>query len=326
MNGKWLDKNGKATKKSFGTANEFKTDTNGIIKIENLPIGNKYQVYETSLGEYKHVYALNSIKIEGKNETAKYVWAPTIQTSGDNEKTITNKQKYIKLSGFVWLDNKTSDNKFNPNEARIGNVQVKLKDQNGTVIKATTTSTTRAGVGRYEFDKVEIKNLGNYHVEFIYDGLTYENVKVNKNDMNGAKASEGTGRESFNNMFKAIEYDTTINNTKLTYDSEVHKSINTNKVKTSKMNETNTRYDLKIENEGDFTISATTENAGYNLKDKYDAMAKNGIVTEISGINLGLYEREMPDLAVVNDLYSVKVSINGYEHIYTYDERGDERI
>ncbi len=54
----------------------------------------------------------------------------------------------------------------------------------------------------------------------------------------------------------------------------------------------------------------------YSAQDIY-----NNSITEIPNINLGLYEREMPDLAVLKDLYNTKLSINGYSHVYQYDQR-----
>lgn len=42
------------------------------------------------------------------------------------------------------------------------------------------------------------------------------------------------------------------------------------------------------------------------------------MVTEIENINLGLYERGQTDLSLVKDVYSAKLSINGYNHIYEY--------
>ena len=86
-----------------------------------------------------------------------------------------------------------------------------------------------------------------------------------------------------------------------------------------------------------YLISATTLNAyegGINnvlvkventdssqyIKATPEAIRENG-VEEISNINLGLQEREQPDLAIVKDIQSAKVKINGAEHIYEYNDR-----
>ena len=42
---------------------------------------------------------------------------------------------------------------------------------------------------------------------------------------------------------------------------------------------------------------------------------------EIKWINQGLYEREQPDMAAVKDLENVRVSVNGYQHVYNYSQR-----
>lgn len=329
--GKWLDSTGQATKTSFSSAYEFKTanidlDGNGkigegesgVIKIDKLPIGKRYYIYETNLGEYSDIYEIGNTKIDGEIEQAKLVWAPQI-TSDVQVQNITNKQKYVTLSGFVWLDNYERNDIYDDEfESLINNVQVKLKDKNtGNEVKSTTTSITEDGIGQYKFEKVNVNKLEDYYIEFTYDGLTYQNVNVNKNNKNGSKASEGTtGRENFNNMFESIENDTSINKTKLTYDFSNHKSVNTNK---SVMNKVSIFVNhLKVEKQGDFTIISTTENAGYNINDSYTQGTR-----EISGINLGLYEREQPDLSLTNDIDSIKVSVNGYNHTYKYNGRED---
>ena len=62
-----------------------------------------------------------------------------------------------------------------------------------------------------------------------------------------------------------------------------------------------------------------TDSSQY-IKATPEAIRENG-VEEISNINLGLQEREQPDLAIVKDIQSAKVKINGAEHIYEYNDR-----
>ena len=44
-------------------------------------------------------------------------------------------------------------------------------------------------------------------------------------------------------------------------------------------------------------------------------------VVEIGGLNLGVEERIMPDLAVVQDMDNVEIKLNGYTHTYQYAQR-----
>ncbi|MEG1009596.1 MAG: SdrD B-like domain-containing protein, partial [Clostridia bacterium] len=65
-----------------------------------------------------------------------------------------------------------------------------------------------------------------------------------------------------------------------------------------------------------YNITANTNEAGYNIREHF----KYGM-EEIKHINLGLYGREQPDLAVIKDVQNAIVTINGYEHTYNYADR-----
>ena len=44
-------------------------------------------------------------------------------------------------------------------------------------------------------------------------------------------------------------------------------------------------------------------------------------IDEIKNINLGLKEREMPDLSIIQDVETAQVRLNGYTHTYHYEDR-----
>ena len=44
-------------------------------------------------------------------------------------------------------------------------------------------------------------------------------------------------------------------------------------------------------------------------------------IDTIENINLGVKERAQPDLALTKDIYSAKVTVNGYEHTYMYNQK-----
>ncbi len=257
--------------------------------------------------------------------------------------TVYNERKYIKLSGYVWEDNlwsetKTSNrneyyndaqfngNKNDVNDKLVQGIKVELKDRNGNVIKETVTDNQ----GSYIFDKVEISELSNYYIEFQYNGLCYQNVKLGLDKENGNKASEEDNRTAFNNSYATISKGKS-NDYNLTYDESTE--YESKLLYRSDRDKTKYNYGYK-ENESSempisgvdeqYIIRANTKNA-YN--DGYldrimsqDYIIENGI-EEISNINLGILKRQQADLAVVKDLNTVKVSINNKEHIYKYADR-----
>lgn len=61
---------------------------------------------------------------------------------------------------------------------------------------------------------------------------------------------------------------------------------------------------------------------GYNIQEQYRKLvAQNGSVNEITNINLGIVEREQPNLSIKSDIDNAQIKINGYEHTYKYAKR-----
>ena len=60
----------------------------------------------------------------------------------------------------------------------------------------------------------------------------------------------------------------------------------------------------------------------FSLKERLDQLkVTNPSADRIDDVNLGLKVREKPNMSVLKDIESVKLSINGYNHIYDYDTR-----
>ena len=189
-----------------------------------------------------------------------------------------------------------------------------------------------------------IENLQNYNIEFEYNGLKYECVKTEKElfpnkqnayEMeNSSKAKEIENesvnlRKDFNNFYATITGDNSLDTSKsettgkvfgtdttLTYESKAHVSTLVQ----------NTSYsvesaDKKVNPKESVSMRADTNTAGCSFKDMYDLLPSGA--REISNVNLGLYEREQPDLAIVTDIDNIKLSINGYKHTYNYRQRND---
>lgn len=89
---------------------------------------------------------------------------------------------------------------------------------------------------------------------------------------------------------------------------------------TNKLEYKRENYVSTLINSGQYTIPATTTETGYNIASYFNY----GYVEEIENINLGLYEREQPNLILQKDIDNVRLAINGYEHTYEYNNRANE--
>jgi len=283
---------------------EFVTDQNGEILVKNLLVGT-YVAYETKNPNYGY-----EIITEGKEKS--------IVVDKTTELKIPNKQKYIKLSGYVWLDQvdgklserndlyKQEDElKLDTRDILLDGITVRLKDKTGNTVKEAKT----ANGGAYLFTEVLVEDLDNYYIEFEYDGLTYTNVIPHIDKDNGSKSAENaTIREKFNQNFAVIEGKT--ESTGITRD------VNGNKKYDLSYNINKLEHKATLINNGQYPITATTNETGYVIKDHFTYGQE-----EIKYINLGLHAREQPDIAIVNDIQNVKLTVNGYSHIYEYDQR-----
>ena len=285
-------------------ATEFITDQNGKIHIEDLVVGT-YIAYETTLGG-NYGYEL----LEG---------GQTISLTADQVTVavIGNKQIYVKLSGFVWLDkiaekqsirnNLYKDNNFDTDDILLDGITVRLKDRtNGETVKEAKT----ADGGAYLFVDILIEKLQDYYIEFEYDGLTYTNVVPHIDVNNGSKSAENaTTRDNFNKDFSVVE-GTNSESVGITRDS------NGNQKHTLNYNIDQNAHTSSLINNGQYPITANTNETGYSIREHFEYGQE-----EIKYINLGLYEREQPDIALKKDIENVNVAINGYNHIYQYAQR-----
>lgn len=250
------------------------------------------------------------------------------------------------LAGYVWEDiaqSKASERndlyEVSSNDIRIGGITVYLK-KNGNIIAKRKTNTTNIdksnkigeyffpAKGDYEIDdnnlktwdyEINISELSQYSIEFEYNGLKYENVVTNLDVANGSKAAETeNNRSTVNINYHNINGGTakttkttgvTGEGTSLTYTSgnNYNSELVQNTAYTAESVSGSTDVDAA-------RIYADTKTAEYTF-------AWSTGVRVIRNINLGIYEREQPDLAVVTDIDNVQLSINGYNHTYNYKQR-----
>ena len=325
--GKYIKQNDKGVISYVDKANAttFITDKNGEILVENLIYGT-YIAYETQNPHYGYEIIKDGKEVE-------------LVVGEISELPIGNKQKYIKLSGYVWEDfiqddkvstknNLFHDGTSDVNDKLLNGITVRLKDSSGKVIQETKTQkldiyTTNGndGNGEYRFENVEKDKLGDYYIEFEYDGLVYTNVSPNINLNNGSKSIESTTeRESFNKGFSTVRGEKNQSSSiGVGYTTDSPDSDKGNKVYDLTYKLSN--HTATLENDGKtFIIVANTTDAGYNLDSQHIAGQE-----EIQYINLGIYKRSQPQLVVRKEIENVKLGINDFEHTYVYENRFDNQ-
>lgn len=309
----------------------FITESNGTLTINNLEVyspktGDKYtyKLIETSNSNYGYtidIVELGSTKLESNKTT---------------NVTITNKMKYTKLSGYVWIENPAGksndydfvytegasssdikltdlyiyrDGKLIKNPGAITNIEIKLRNkQTGEFIKTLPDEFDENG--KYTFNNVEIEKLEDYEVVFIYNGYYYTTIVEQLEKDNGSKVKEvAEERENLNNKFATVKENGEIIGT--------DGSVNT--VQYQKDGHTSTVSSLDF----DTTISANTTIANYNLKEAFNTLKANssGVTKELGNINMGIVLREQPKTSVNEDIYSVLVEFDGYQYNYKYNGR-----
>ena len=334
---KWIYMTGTALSYTnlYSNATEFYTKSNGLTdKIEDLPLG-IYDIYEINLGSNSDWYQLDTVTnvpIEpNKTDTINAIKKTcTLSRINNNQVKLMefefeNKKVFINLSGYVWVDKQTSKgsernnlyktnltNYIDDNDVRLDEVIVRLRKTDGTIERQTITSNG----GTYSFTRVlrSVLGDGGYYIEFEYDGLKYTNVIPYINESSGSKAKEkASDRTQLNTDFSVIEGGENKAGTK---NSQYGYTIDSNGNKKYDLTYTKTGYTSILNNSGTFKMHSDTTSANYLLKDHFTSETK-----EIANINLGLYERDQPNIAIVQDIQNVRIGVNDYWHTYNYLSR-----
>ena len=296
-------------------ATEFITDENGKIQLDYVPKG-EYIAYETRNPNYGYVVdsseGIQVVPEEGA------------------EVTLTNPPEYVKLSGMVWLDKQSEKMSVRNDLYRLDDnddqdvlmegIKVTLKDkrtgepvtdrieglaEDQVIVNPTYTDAE----GNYHFDYVSADDLENYYVEFEYDGMIYQNVTPNlENVEKGSKASE-PDRQTFNNNYSTIER----GNAELQASAKDSQGNEHGRVNYKVQEQSELKRILEKESTESCEIIATTDAAGYVID--LETRDENN---EIKYINLGIYERLQTDLSIRSEIAKVTAEINGYGHVYNY--------
>ncbi|MCI8759885.1 MAG: LPXTG cell wall anchor domain-containing protein [Clostridia bacterium] len=350
--GKYLakDSNGKIIYVNEAHKSAFKTGARGAnkgrINLKDLAVGT-YIAYEKDNPNYGYVVDTET--------TQKELIIDKSRTPMELEEwKIANPQVYIRLSGYVWIDKRygkdaKANNIFKDQEEKgldgsvldqndilFNGITVRLIDKTtGKIVKnekedssnygkemETVTSQLNRykgngndGNGEYLIEDVLIEKLGDYYMEFEYDGLIYTNVPRNVTKDNGSKAAEGQdARQEFNDKFASIE-----GAGKLT---AVAKDKDGNEQQKFDYEEIDEGRAIQYKNNQQFMITANTDAKDTDTSKNY--VIKEHFVNdlrEIQYINLGLTEREQPDIGIEKDLHNVRLEVNGCGHTYLYSQR-----
>lgn len=293
----------------------FTTDSSGKFKISNLPIHYSYEIEEVdlpaALAQYYDVQSTNlNVKLVNNCYGA-------VSTG-----TYRNEQLRVDIQGSVWEDiaagkKSLRDDMYGAGDKKVNGITVYLR-KGGAVISQTITDLA----GNYFFAAkgsdytIDIASIGQYSIEFEYNGLKYENVDIAKGY---SKAKEiDTDRERLNKNYHNINGASkkdegnkgiTGEGANLTYTSG--ESYNSQLLQ-------NTRYSsgsLAGSTEVDKAkISADTTTAGF-------VFSWSAGIRVIRGIDFGIYEREQPDLAIVSDIDNIQLTINNHTNTYEYKAR-----
>ncbi len=312
------------------SAKEFVTDEKGYINLRKIECYKKYYAIETGLvnKEDEDFYRLHKGEIEFDLRNPNV----TVGSSYVKEVQVTNQQAYTKLSGIVWEDihdtskNTLRNDVYDKDETLIEGIEVRLvyvgsgetvKNEDG---KEFITYTDKNGF--YEFKKVLKSELENYNVIFKYNGLKYENVKPHPEKTNGSKSVD-KDRDKFNAQYAIIENgvskkedNTETNSLSYKRDSKEHKSTLVKHLGYT----AESGKEFVTPKSGSDGIRIYADTSIIELRD-YLKVPEGKKFEEVRNINLGIYEKMQPDLALVKDIQNVRLTINGYEHTYDYAQR-----
>lgn len=234
----------------------------------------------------------------------------------------------INLKGYVWkeLENMSPNGKYDMNmkESFLKGVTVKLVDNNGNTVKnkeGKECSIETGLDGAYIFENVERENLSNYHLETSYNGMSYQatNTDYKTASLKNGNVFSEIKRDEFNEKFTTIELNRAIgNNNDVTVLEYSNDAPNVSKLKLNE-GKNITIDSLPVTGvEGKYTINAKSENIYIDKNNKSSIGYYDGKDT-ISGLNLGVYVREMPDIELEMNVVSVTIFVNGRSHTYNND-------
>lgn len=342
------------------TYSEINTDPYGNLSISNIPVGT-YTLTEKSNPNYGYEMDPNGITVNvgtGDNSVTveneqKYIYISgkvwEEEKSGKDSVVINNVldgNDYIlgkhTDSNNLWLDNiKVYLKKYERDSAgnRTGNVY--------TIDQHTTWGGYYRFPGNNSNYNIKIADLKDYFIEFEYNGLTYECVRSGEGGLwenpNSSTAREDAMRDNnYGWTYPENDYNVRKNFNKKFANIENGGAVNKGVAKDENGNNgigldyTINNHEAELNNRGYYwkegwNITADTHRALLDLEAYYRYLRGDSAyntdhhpvtqVSDITNVNLGLYRREQPDLALVKDIYDIRATINNYDYTYPYNQR-----
>lgn len=321
---------------------------------------------------YAHDYWIRAQKIR-EEESEKLIsvkWADTTwnyynQTvefgEKKNIKETNDGNKYqigltLELTGYVWEDGQgyedSGDGIKSAGEANVDGVKVTLyKVENkeskevAQIFKedgSKTDAITYTVGGKYHLEGIPV---GEYNIEFTYDGQEYVTTKLLETQENSGTTEEKVAKYKenasttgdYDNNSKAIENE----EERIKYNNKFAeiapgKAIGTDGSVTP-LEYQNGKLVTKdseghVKDEFAMKISTMENYISYPLKDEFTISQKNKGINEIEYercygnmyyVNLGLIKRAEADFEITGDIVESKVTVNKKEMTYTYGEGKD---
>lgn len=281
----------------------FITDSNGeTITINGLPADRTYRIYEVALPSN-----LNGIYELGSFNYTEY--------TKDNPDGLTKSRTGTRLqknnNATVSGGSITTDGDITCNANTTVTVTATNKKTTGS-LSGIVWNDGRQGKGEQVRDDKYTENSNDKVLSGVKVTLM-EGTKEKETKYTGADGSYSFTNIDFNNLsnysikfsyngytYAAVKQGTASNSSKAKEDETTRNALNQNGLNIT------TGVDINSYNNS-ITASITNLN-------NY----RSNSSTVIQNLNLGLYEREMPDLALVKDIYSADVQVNGANYSYKF--------
>ena len=338
--------------------NEDGTDKIVTLKESEGWTASFTDLYRYDLNGNEIKYTVQEEVVTGYDEPQ---YDKTISEDGTIIYTVTNTHKpnyngYKEISGKVWLDKLSGksnelNGKFDSEEKGLGGIKVTLKDVNGNQFDVTSTTTTKEDgtyiikvnydnsqnvYKVYENSEIVAEKLKTAYVEFEYDAIKYTTVSTAQTGADTSKAIEDeTTRANIDNTYSKVTSSTIHPNDRIdNYITAITKDVISFETYTD--TETSKRDEVIKYCNGDGTCKHTNPNNAwgdivigqYNCsdckKEGHTLKTFKVDVETIQNVNLGLFEREQPDVALTTDLSKVEVTMNGQKYTYKYGVKSDE--
>ena len=258
----------------------------------------------------------------------------------------------LELGGKVWVDKRQGklsevNGMFDQEDEVMSGVLVTLYSADGTEIASTRTDEN----GKYLF--TGLNAMKQYYVKFTYNGLYYEPTKYMRNETrydsyaweNSSKGMDiAKERDQFNMRFEEVK--STPKNIlglkaykrselesmevidkfgNLIGDNEFAKLCMMDAYSCNGTDVMDLYPDTRIFVTDSYLVEPSNQEVAAAAK-KIDILyGKTGEDVDVMHhVNLGLTPRQTVELALLKDIYSITLEINGKEHVYKYNDLADK--